>query len=107
MVFRAISEELGSPLPYDTIEELRTRITEIAPHVARLDFIENSGFEYLAHADGTGNRLNPTNLVDNVENFYMTDVVSKNSHIMARCTRELSPFKELNFKTDVQTWLTH
>merc|ERR1711935_1249090 len=29
MVLRALSEEVGSPLPYDTLDELRTRLAEI------------------------------------------------------------------------------
>jgi len=45
MVIRALSEELGTPLPYDTIEELRTRIAELAPHLIKYDHIESSGFE--------------------------------------------------------------
>jgi len=49
MVLRAISEELGSDLPYDTVEELRTRIAELAPHLSKYDFVENSGFDDLAH----------------------------------------------------------
>jgi len=49
MVLRAISEELGSALPYDTVEELRTRIAELAPHLIKYDFVENSGFDDLAH----------------------------------------------------------
>lgn len=108
MVFRALSEEIGSPLPYDNLEELRTRITEIAPHIVRFDHIESSGFEQLAHEPNGETDLNGTNLVENVDNFYMTDVISRNSHIMARCTRELNPLKDFNFiKKDQQTWLTH
>lgn len=49
MVLRALSEEIGSPLPYDTLEELRTRIAELAPHLIKYDHIENYGFEQLAH----------------------------------------------------------
>lgn len=49
MVLRALSEELGSALPYDTLEELRTRIAELAPHLIKYDFVENSGFEDIAH----------------------------------------------------------
>jgi NADH dehydrogenase (ubiquinone) Fe-S protein 1 len=45
MVIRALSEEIGSPLPYDTIEELRTRLAEMAPHLIKFDVIEGSGFE--------------------------------------------------------------
>lgn len=107
MVLRALSEELGAPLPYDTLEELRTRIAELAPHLIKYDFIEASGFEAHAHTPNGNTDLNGTNLVENVENFYMTDQISRNSHIMARCTRELNPLKEYNFKKDVQTWITH
>jgi NADH dehydrogenase (ubiquinone) Fe-S protein 1 len=107
MVLRALSEELGSPLPYDTLEELRTRIAEIAPHLIKYDFIESSGFAHLAHQPNGETRLNKTPLIENVDNFYMTDVISKNSNIMARCTRELNPFKNFNFKKDQQTWISH
>jgi len=107
MVLRALSEELGKPLPYDTIEELRTRIAELAPHLIKYDFIESSGFEKLAHQPNGETALNRTNLVENIDNFYMTDQISRNSHMMARCTRELNPQKQFNFKKDVQTWLTH
>jgi NADH dehydrogenase (ubiquinone) Fe-S protein 1 len=106
-VLRAISEEVGSPLPYDTLEELRTRIAELAPHLIKYDFIEASGFEKHAHRPNGETSLNGTPLIENVDNFYMTDPISRNSHIMARCTRELNPLKEFNFKRDQQTWLTH
>jgi len=39
MVLRALSEEIGSPLPYDSIEELRTRLAELAPHLIKFDVI--------------------------------------------------------------------
>jgi len=107
MVLRALSEELGSPLPYDTLDELRTRIAELAPHLVKFDFVEGSGFEQLAHKPNGETQLNGTTFTENVENFYMTDAISRNSHIMARCTRELNPLKQFNFKKDVQTWLTH
>jgi NADH dehydrogenase (ubiquinone) Fe-S protein 1 len=107
MVIRALSEEVNAPLPYDTIEELRTRVAEMAPHLIRFDVIEASGFEKLAHKPSGETSLNGTPLIDNVDNFYMTDSISRNSHIMARCTRELNPLKAYNFKKDVQTWLTH
>ena len=106
MVLRALSEEVGQPLPYDTLEEIRTRISEIAPHVVKFDHIEGSGFEKLAHKPTGDYTMNGTTFTENIDNFYMTDVVSRNSHIMARCTRELKPLKEFNFKTNPQTWLT-
>ena len=107
MILRAISEELGNPLPYDTTEEVRTRAAELAPHLVKYNWIEGSGFMDLAHAPNGETKTNGTPLIENVDNFYMTDQISRNSHIMARCTRELNPHKEFNFKKDVQTWITH
>jgi len=107
MILRALSEEVGSPLPYDSIDELRERIAELAPHLGMMDHIESSGFENIAHHPNGETKTNGTALIDNVENFYMTDSISRNSFIMARCSRELNPLKQFNFKKDVQTWLTH
>ncbi len=107
MILRALSEELGTPLPYDSLDEVRTRIAELAPHLIKFDVIENSGFEEIALKSGKNNKINKTPLTDNVDNFYQTDVISRNSSIMARCTKELNPRKQYNFKEHVQTWLTH
>lgn len=109
MILRALSEELGIPLPYDSLDEVRTRLAELAPHLVKFDVIENSGFENLAlrFNPKADTKLNKTPLTDNVDNFYQTDVISRNSQIMARCTKELNPKKQYNFKEHVQTWLTH
>ena len=49
MILRARSEEMGRPLPYDSLDEIRTRVTELAPHLIRFDHNEAAGFESLAH----------------------------------------------------------
>ena len=107
MILRALSEELGTPLPYDSLDEIRTRMAELAPHLVKFDHIESSGFESLAHRASGSTKLNSTPLVDPVDNFYQTDAISRNSLVMARCTKELNPRKQFNFKEEVQTWLTH
>lgn len=107
MVLRALSEELGTPLPYDSLDEVRTRLTELCPHMARFDVIEETTFDEIAHKPTGETRLNDSLLTDAVDNFYMTDAISRNSHIMARCTRELNPPKQTNFKKWVNTWFTH
>jgi len=92
-ILRALSEELGCPLPYDSLDEVRTRLAEIAPHLIRYDTIESSNFARLAHQTNGEWKLNRSMLTDAVDNFYMTDSISRNSHVMARCTRELNPQK--------------
>lgn len=108
MVLRALSEEMNIPLPYDSLDEVRTRIAELAPHLVKYDYIErSSAFETLAHNPSGDRKLNNSLLTDSVDNFYMTDAISRNSHIMARCTRELNPLKQENFKKWHNTWFTH
>lgn len=107
MVLRALSEELGTPLPYDSLDEVRTRLAELAPHLVRYDHIEQGSFDRVALTDSGERKLSNAILTDSVDNFYMTDPISRNSHIMARCTRELAPQKHSNFKEWVNTWITH
>jgi len=95
MILRALSEEMETPLPYDTVDEVRTRITELAPHLIKFNGIENSGFEQISlkSRDDSNLKVNKTVFTDNVDNFYMTDAISRNSAVMARCTKELNPKK--------------
>lgn len=41
-ILRAASEVVGAPLPYDNLDELRSRINQIAPHLTNLGKIEVS-----------------------------------------------------------------
>ena len=107
MVLRALSEEMGTPLPYDSLDEVRTRMAELAPHLVRYDTIEQGSFDRVGLLDTGDKKVSSAILTDAVDNFYMTDPISRNSHIMARCTRELNPQKETNFKEWVNTWYTH
>lgn len=45
---RALSEEVGCSLPYDTLEELRYRMAELAPHLLKYDYIEPTVFSEVA-----------------------------------------------------------
>jgi NADH dehydrogenase (ubiquinone) Fe-S protein 1 len=94
MIIRALSEELGCSLPYDSLDEVRTRLSELAPHLVKYDHIEPSGFESLSIKPNDKKKsINMTPFTDNVDNFYMTDAISRNSYIMAKCTKELNPMK--------------
>lgn len=103
MILRALSEELGTPLPYDSIDELRTRISELAPHLTLYEHIEPSGFELLARQQNqkTGQKLLGTPFADPVDNFYMTDAISRTSSTMAKCTEDVNPKKNCNFRKTV------
>ncbi|KIW57937.1 NADH-ubiquinone oxidoreductase 78 kDa subunit, mitochondrial [Exophiala xenobiotica] len=89
-IIRAASEFLGVPLPYDDLEVLRDRMEEVSPTLRRYDHLEQSALSSLskvqlvdAHkgAKATGEPLkNP------IKDFYQTDVISRSSPTMARCS---------------------
>lgn len=99
MVLRALSEELGVTLPYDTLEELRFRVAQLAPHLMKYDYIEPTLFSHLAlHQMGHKGDIAPTPLNDNIDNYYMTNSVSRNSETMAKCSAAFNHLKSSNFK---------
>ncbi|KAI0672276.1 NADH-ubiquinone oxidoreductase [Trametes maxima] len=92
-IIRALSEVVGSPLPYDDILSLRDRMWEISPTLLRYDTLEPTstdvaltGLKALiagtAKAQVTGEPLKKP-----IENFYQTDPISRASVTMAQCTR--------------------
>jgi len=100
MVLRALSEELDLPLPYDTLDEVRTRVAELAPHLLKYEYTEPTTMERVAYqrsAEGS-DKMIASPFTDPVDNFYMTDAISRNSTIMAKCTKELNPKKHFNFR---------
>lgn len=88
-IVRALSELAGETLPYDDIYSLRERLSQLAPHLARYDHLEESGFSRLglqALATGKKSPLSKQPLVLPIENFWMTDSISRSSVTMAKCS---------------------
>ncbi|KAH9832751.1 NADH-ubiquinone oxidoreductase 78 kDa subunit, mitochondrial [Teratosphaeria destructans] len=89
-ILRAVSEALGTPLPYDDIEALRDRMEEISPALRRYDIVEPAGLPQLSKvqlidqnkgAQAKGAPFKPV-----IENFFFTDSISRSSPTMARCS---------------------
>lgn len=82
---------MGSALPYDTLEDVRARMAEIAPNMTSVDKVEPAmylnGLYYKALAAKTDGKLASTPLTSSIDNFYMTDVISRNSPTMAHCVK--------------------
>ncbi|TID20107.1 NADH-quinone oxidoreductase [Venturia nashicola] len=89
-IIRAVSEYLGTPLPYDDLEQLRDRMEEISPALRRYDVVESSGLGALSkvqlvdHNKGATTTNEPFKKV--IEDFYFTDAISRSSPTMARCS---------------------
>jgi len=81
-ILRALSERLGKPLPYDSLEQLRKRLFELKPHFAALDEVQPAGWGAFGKAGATD--AAPFRL--SIENYYMTDPISRASETMAACS---------------------
>lgn len=74
-------------MPYDTLEELRYRMAEIAPHLLKYDYIEPTSFGKIALKPSQSEvKLNFTPLTNYIDNYYMTDAITRSSITMAKCS---------------------
>ncbi|KAH7112151.1 hypothetical protein B0J11DRAFT_542755 [Dendryphion nanum] len=87
-IVRAASEYLGAELPYDDVEALRDRMVEISPALRRYDTVEPVSLPGLSKVqlvdNNKGAKPSSEPLKNPIENFYFTDVISRNSPTMAR-----------------------
>jgi NADH dehydrogenase (ubiquinone) Fe-S protein 1 len=90
-IIRALSEVLGKPLPYDDIDQLRTRMRQVSPTLVStnvlnpvsqplfslgLDFLSN----YPESKDSSEYQLA-------IKDFYLTNSISRASSTMAKCSQ--------------------
>ncbi|KAJ3522722.1 hypothetical protein NMY22_g11765 [Coprinellus aureogranulatus] len=92
-IVRALSEVVGSPLPYDDILELRDRMWEISPTLVRYDVVESTspeitlaGLKQVA-AQTAGAKITGAPIRKPISNFYQTDPISRASVTMAQCVK--------------------
>ncbi|XP_003743952.1 NADH-ubiquinone oxidoreductase 75 kDa subunit, mitochondrial [Galendromus occidentalis] len=92
-IIRALSEFAGVGLPYDNIEELRGRMSEIAPNLVKYSVVEEANyfaqagplFGKLASALRSDEKLDTK--LKGLEDFFMTDSISRASATMAKCVQ--------------------
>ncbi|KAK5462866.1 ndufs1 NADH-ubiquinone oxidoreductase subunit [Exophiala xenobiotica] len=89
-IIRAASEFLGVPLPYDDLEVLRDRMEEVSPTLRRYDHLEQSALSSLSKVQlvdaHRGAKATNELLKNPIKDFYQTDIISRSSPTMARCS---------------------
>jgi len=80
-IIRALSEYVGSPLPYDDTHALRERMYQIAPSLTRYDIVEPAsmgavGLKFVGDAN-KGSKSTGEPLTNPIKDFYLTDVISR------------------------------
>jgi NADH-quinone oxidoreductase subunit G len=81
-ILRALSERLGKTLPYDTLDQVRSRLVAVSQTFAAVDQ------QAAGHWGSFGTPGKPSDrpFVSPVGNFYMTCPISRSSRTMAECT---------------------
>ncbi|OQR69871.1 NADH-ubiquinone oxidoreductase 75 kDa subunit [Tropilaelaps mercedesae] len=99
-ILRALSEFAGIGLPYDALDEVRGRMAEIAPHLTKYTKVEEANyfkqagslFSRLATALKSDQRVDSR--FKTLEDFFMTDSISRASPTMAKCVQTAAKEKK-------------
>ncbi|THU44537.1 hypothetical protein C4D60_Mb02t08430 [Musa balbisiana] len=87
-IIRALSEVAGVRLPYDNLEAVRARIGMVAPNLLHVDEREPSTVS-LEMKPSVQHQMSHAPFEAVVDNFYMTDSITRASKIMAQCSSML------------------
>ncbi len=83
-IVRALSAVLGKTLPFDSLTQVRRRLAEIAPAFGALDRVLPAVWGPFGGEGQTGSAP----FSRRIDNFYMTDSISRASETMAECTSQ-------------------
>jgi len=81
-IIRALGEQLGVKLPYDSLSQVRKRLAETSPVFRSIEALVAAEWGTFGRAGTIDNA--PFGPV--IENYYMTDPISRASATMAKCT---------------------
>jgi NADH-quinone oxidoreductase subunit G len=81
-IIRALGDQLGVKLPYDSLSQVRKRLAETSPVFRSIEALVAAEWGSFGHAGTIDNA--PFGPV--IENYYMTDPISRASATMAKCT---------------------
>jgi NADH-quinone oxidoreductase subunit G len=89
-ILRALSEFLGKKLPYDTLADIRARLTQVNPVFARTG-APRFGASDVAGPPGGNNEPSSAPLGVAISDYFQTNVISRASRTMAECSRIHAP----------------
>jgi NADH-quinone oxidoreductase subunit G len=90
-IFRAVSDLLGRPLPFDTFDQLHAAMIAEYPQLGRSGLIDLPWSPPKLNAKAAG----PVNYP--IADFYLTNAIARSSPTMHRCSEELvygAPYRE-------------
>jgi len=77
-ILRALSAELGTALPYDTLAQLRQAIVAEVPHMAQIDVVPQNEWKRVALRGPAKN----ASFLNAINDFYLTNPIARASKLM-------------------------
>ncbi|MEO6338957.1 MAG: NADH-quinone oxidoreductase subunit NuoG, partial [Caulobacteraceae bacterium] len=87
-ILRALSEAMGKTLPYDTLDQLRSKLMADHPTFGQVDYVAPGAAFDLA-AVGEAGDVDAAPFVSPISDFYLTNPIARASVTMADCSRSV------------------
>lgn len=85
-IFRALSDQLGHRLPFDSLAQLRAKLIADYPHLAAIDEIAAGEPTDIARTAKIAGPLAKGAFASPVKDFYLTNPIARASAVMAECS---------------------
>jgi NADH-quinone oxidoreductase subunit G len=90
-ILRALSEKLGARLPYDSLEQLRSKLFADHPSFGQLDYAPGATpIVFDLSGLGTAGKLSDAPLASPIKAFHLTNPIARASVTMAECAALVS-----------------
>jgi NADH-quinone oxidoreductase subunit G len=85
-IIKALSDEVGASLPWNTIEGLRAAMYKVAPQLAAINTVAKADADALSELAAGEGPTDKAGFVSPISDFYLTNPIARASRIMGDCS---------------------
>ncbi|XP_013148064.1 PREDICTED: NADH-ubiquinone oxidoreductase 75 kDa subunit, mitochondrial [Papilio polytes] len=99
--YKALSEVVGERLPYDNLDEVRDRLSQVSPALVAYGDLQNNNYFAQARALAQSVQKPVSGKLEvqlkSLEDYFMTDAISRASPTMAKCVQAVLKQKQATY----------